>query len=285
MRLDTHAPLTAGARLGSYRLTAEIARGGTATVYRASHLVLDREVALKVLHGERCRDGAARTAFLEEARLQAGFRHRRILRLIDAQGGAQPFLVLPLVDGDLLRHLQRHGRLNERGAVQALAMVAEGLAEMHAAGLVHRDIKPGNILVQGGQLTIGDLGLATPQGVSVSRRFEGTPAYCAPEVFRREQTAPSADIWSLGATFYALLTATEAVPGRGVDEIRQAVLAGTVRHPGALGIDVSDPALTLLQAMLDRDPARRPEARTIRRRALQILRHRTAPQRSVAVAA
>lgn len=206
--------------LPRYRISREVGRGGTATVYLAHDTKHGRPVAIKVLRPEVARSvGVDR--FLREIRIAAGLTHPNILPLYDS-GEAEGLLyfVMPFVEGESVRErLDREGRFPVEEAVRIAREVAQGLAHAHAAGVVHRDIKPGNLLLSGGHAVIADFGIA--RAVSAATEQEdggsgapiteggiaiGTPAYMSPEqVSGREEVSGRSDLYSLGCVLYEML--------------------------------------------------------------------------------
>jgi serine/threonine protein kinase/dipeptidyl aminopeptidase/acylaminoacyl peptidase len=204
-------PLIA-ALAGRYRLDAPIGEGGMATVYRARDLRHDRDVALKVLRPELAAIiGAER--FLAEIKVTANLQHPNILPLFDSGTVAGTvFYVMPLVDGESLRdRLDREKQLPIADAVRIAGEVALALDFAHRRGVIHRDVKPANILLHDGRALVADFGISLAAGSAGGRMTEtglslGTPQYMSPEqaMGEREVTA-RADIYALGATLYEML--------------------------------------------------------------------------------
>ena len=217
-----------GTRLGHFRVDAPLGRGGMGTVYRAWDASLERDVALKVLLGAT---DSARERFLREARVQAKLRHPNVvpIHFVGVQGEVS-FLVMDIVDGESLADvLAREGSLSETRALDVADAIASALAAGSEAGLVHRDVKPSNILIdKTGRIMLADFGLAKtlkdaaapPAGAPPSSESSdtgsaaltragailGTPAYIAPEQARGENVDLRADMYALGATLYEALT-------------------------------------------------------------------------------
>jgi len=200
-----------GSTLAGYRLDALIARGGMGVVYRATQLALERPVALKVIARELAGKEGFRERFLRESRLAARLDHPSVVPVYDArEEDGELIVAMRLVEGGDLRQLiRREGPLAPARAIGLLGQVAEALDAAHAAGIVHRDVKPHNILVEGDRAYLSDFGLAkaiegTGDGSSAS--VVGTVEYMAPEQWRGEQVGPAADIYSLGCVLYEALT-------------------------------------------------------------------------------
>jgi serine/threonine protein kinase len=201
--------------LGPYRVLAELGRGGTGVVLKAHDEALGRSVALKVLRPELATP-AARSRLLREARCAARFRHDHVVTVhavVDPPDGL-PYLVLEYLAGPTLAERVRSRQpLPPREAAALAAQVADALAAAHAAGLLHRDVKPGNVLLDAatGRAKLVDFGLARvaeqASGLTREGHLAGTPAYMSPEQVRRPEAVDArADIYGLGATLYELLT-------------------------------------------------------------------------------
>lgn len=200
-----------GSTLGGYRIESLIARGGMGVVYRATQLALDRPVALKVIARQLADDEKFRRRFLSESRLAASLEHPAVVPVYDArEDDGELIVAMRLIDGgDLRKLIDRDGPLQPERAVHLLAQVAEALDAAHAAGIVHRDVKPHNILIEGEWAYLSDFGLAkayaeTGPGSGVS--IVGTVEYMAPEQWRGERVGPAADVYALGCVLYEALT-------------------------------------------------------------------------------
>jgi hypothetical protein len=249
-------------RLGPYALEAWLGRGGFGTVYRATHTLLGRQVALKVLHEEFAGQPHYRTRFLREMKAVGRLDHPHIVRATDADcHEGMLYLAMELLDGIDLERLtrERAAPLPLPDACEIVRQAAAGLQHAHQHGLVHRDIKPGNLmLTRSGTVKLLDLGLAlspekTSDGdpVTVTGQFMGTPTYAAPEQHRDAHAADArSDIYALGATLIHLLTgAIPPAPRR----------PGTPARGPAEGLGDGIPAK--LAAILRRMTAHRPEDR------------------------
>ncbi|HYN64676.1 MAG TPA: serine/threonine-protein kinase [Candidatus Limnocylindrales bacterium] len=235
--------------LGRYRLEHEIAVGGTARVWRARDEQLDRWVAVKMLHPHLLPDETSRQRLEAEARAAATLSHPGIATVFDVTGaGEEPALVMELVDGEpLSRLLAKDGPMRPDAAARLAAEVAEALYHAHQQGIVHRDVKPANILVESGtgRARLIDFGIAhslelaalplTQTGTAL-----GTPRYMAPEQLAAEPVGPRTDLWGLGAVLYEALTGRPQFDGSTPLAIARQQAAG----PPAMA-DV-DPALAAL---------------------------------------
>ncbi|MFI5027781.1 MAG: protein kinase [Solirubrobacterales bacterium] len=201
-----------GSTLGGYRIDALIARGGMGVVYRATHLALDRPVALKVIARHLADDGSFRERFLTESRLAARLDHPNVVPVYDArEEGGELFVAMRLIEGsDLKRRIAAEGPLPPAEAVELLAQIAAALDAAHAAGIVHRDVKPHNILLDGsGGAFLTDFGLAKALGESGAlsgASIAGTVEYMSPEQWQGRSVGPATDVYSLGCVLYEALT-------------------------------------------------------------------------------
>jgi DNA-binding beta-propeller fold protein YncE/predicted Ser/Thr protein kinase len=202
-----------GSTLGGYRIESLIARGGMGVVYRATQLALDRPVALKVIARQLADDEKFRRRFLSESRLAARLEHPAVVPVYDArEDDGELIVAMRLIEGgDLRKLIDREGPLEPERAVHLLGQVAEALDAAHAAGIVHRDVKPHNILIEGERAYLSDFGLAkayaeTGPGPGSGASIVGTVEYMAPEQWRGERVGPAADVYALGCVLYEALT-------------------------------------------------------------------------------
>ena len=236
--------------LGRYRLDREIAVGGTARVWRARDAKQDRAVAVKLLHPHLLPDATSRRRLEGEARAAKALSHPAIAAVYDVSGpDDDPALVMELVDGEpLSKRLERDGPMPPKAAAALAADVAEALYHAHQRGIVHRDVKPANILVerQSGRARLIDFGIAhsleaashdlTRTGTSL-----GTPRYMAPEQLAGEPIGPRTDLWGLGAVLY------QALSGRVPFDGATPLAIATQQQAGAPPLD-ADPALAAVVA-------------------------------------
>jgi serine/threonine-protein kinase len=250
-------------RIGHYRIVRELGRGGMGVVYEAEHEVLGRRVALKtLLPGTDDADRQAR--ILDEARTAGRLRHPAIVDVIDAgESDGHVFLVMTLIRGDTLEaRLDDARRLAPGEACALLLPVADALAHAHRERVVHRDVKPGNVLIDAsGRPLLADFGLACDlfagRERSPAERPMGTACYMAPEQLRGEQVGPAADVWAFGVTLYECLTG--GLPWNVDDDLEALARAqeGDPAPPRALAPAVSPQ----LEQVVLRCLARRPEDR------------------------
>jgi eukaryotic-like serine/threonine-protein kinase len=243
-----------------YVLDQRIGRGGMAEVYRATDRLLGRAVAVKVMRDVGASE-TDRLRFAGEARTLARLSHPGLVTVLDAGStGDVPYLVMELVDGPTLATVCAGSRLDPARVAAIGAQVADALAYAHGAGVVHRDVKPANILLGGdGRARLGDFGIArlmedaarhTSTGLVV-----GTASYLAPEQLRGDDVASAADVYALGLVLIEALSGTPTYPGTGL-EAAMARLSRPPTVPEQLSADWQQ----LLRAMTDTDPGARPSA-------------------------
>jgi predicted Ser/Thr protein kinase len=203
-----------------YDVDEVIGTGGMSTVYRAHDRLLERDVALKVLHPHFEEDAEQAQRFQQEARAVAQLSHPNIVTVIDrGESDGRHFIVFECIDGESLKQLAaRRGPLPVRDAVELVLQVADGLAFAHDHGIVHRDVKPQNVLVTAdGDAKVTDFGIARSLDGDLSMTQTGTVlgtmSYLSPEQARGEPVTPSTDIYSLGVVLFELLTGGVPFPG------------------------------------------------------------------------
>ncbi|MDX6467442.1 MAG: eukaryotic-like serine/threonine-protein kinase [Gaiellaceae bacterium] len=203
-----------------YELLEICGTGGMSTVYKAHDQLLERNVALKVLHPHYGDDEEYVERFRREARAVAQLSHPNIVTVIDrGEADGHQFIVFEFIDGENLKELVgRTGPLPVRRAVELAVSIAEGLAFAHEHGLVHRDVKPQNVLLNGdGEPKVTDFGIArsldVEHGVTQTGTVMGTSNYLSPEQASGKQVTPATDVYSLGVVLYELLTAEVPFPG------------------------------------------------------------------------
>lgn len=197
-----------GLMLGKCHLLERIGQGGMGHVYRAKHTGLDKEVAVKVLPREFANNEVLRARFMNEARMAGQLEHPNITPVyaVDQHEG-QPYIVMQLVDGVPVSRLVSRQGVDPLLAVRIAAQCARGLSYAHKRKLVHRDIKPDNLLIlNNGRVKISDFGVAAAMGSEASSGHSGSPPYMSPEQCRGEPVDGRSDVYSLGVTLYLLLT-------------------------------------------------------------------------------
>ncbi len=249
-----------------YQLLSKIGAGATGTVWRTRDLVLGRDVAIKEVHVPALMTEQDRRVrherSLREARVAAQLSHPGVVTVhdvIEAEGN--PWIVMELLTGrSLAQLLAADGPVPPVWAAQMGSMLVGALASAHAAGIVHRDVKPANVLVTSeGRVVLTDFGMAFMAGdphLTQVGMVMGTPGFCSPERIRGERASPASDLWSLGATLYAAVAGYGPFDGRGT---LMAILASIVHddppipaRAGCLG--------PVIQALMRKDPAARPDA-------------------------
>lgn len=208
----TRDPLESALLDSRYLVQAKIASGGTSTVYRGLDVRLDRPVALKVMDSRYAGDEQFLTRFRLEARAVARLNNRALVAVYDqGKDGRHPFLVMELIEGGTLRELLiERGPMPPHAVVAVLRPVLGGLAAAHRAGLVHRDVKPENILISDdGDVKLADFGLVravAAASITSTGVILGTAAYLSPEQVRDGNADPRSDVYSVGVLVYELLT-------------------------------------------------------------------------------
>jgi len=248
-----------------YRIERQVGRGGMAIVYLAHDLKHDRQVALKLLRPEVAASvGIER--FLREIKIAAGLNHPNILPLHDSgEADGLLFFVMPFVDGESLRErLGRETTLSVGEALQIAGEIAEALGYAHALGVVHRDIKPGNILLSGGHAVIADFGIALAVSAADAARFTetglslGTPAYMSPEqVGFSDEVDGRSDIYSLGCVLYEMLAGEPPFGATSAPRILKAHLATPPPDLRRIRPDVTPPLVSVVDRALAKAPSDR----------------------------
>jgi serine/threonine protein kinase, bacterial len=248
---------------GRYLVGAKIASGGTSTVYRGLDTRLDRPVALKVMDSRYAGDQQFLTRFQLEARTVARLKNPGLVAVYDQGLDARhPFLVMELIEGGTLRELlAERGPMPPHAVVAVLRPVLGGLAAAHLAGLVHRDVKPENVLISDdGDVKIADFGLVravAAAGITSASVILGTAAYLSPEQVRTGSSSPRSDVYSVGILTYELLTGRTPFTGDSALSIAYQRLDTDVPRAGA-AIDGVPPQFDQLVARATaRDPADR----------------------------
>jgi serine/threonine protein kinase len=254
---------------GRYRIDRALGGGGMALVYAARDEQLNRPVAVKVLADNLAAQIEIRQRFVREAQIAASLSHPNIVEIYDSGVDGSPYIVMELVDGrTLAEELQHRGRLTVHEASALAAQVADGLAHAHAAGVVHRDVKPGNLLLADQKtVKISDFGIAYAD--EATRLTEvgsvlGTASYLAPEQARCGPITPATDIYALGAVLYELLTGQALRSSSTLTDL----LARGLDRPVPASRDILPsipPELDLVvERCLAADPRRRPHASELR---------------------
>jgi formylglycine-generating enzyme required for sulfatase activity/predicted Ser/Thr protein kinase len=252
--------------LGRYQLLQELGRGAMGVVYKGHDPSIDRPVALKVLAAEPGLQDSEReqrrTRFLREARAAGRLTHPRIVTIYDVgQEQEQAFLVMEYVEGEPLdRILRRVGALPLARVLAIVDQVADALDYAHAHGIIHRDVKPGNILLSpDDRVKVTDFGIArlADGELTLTQHTPGTPSYMAPEQVSGQPVDGRSDVFALGALAYELLTGTRAFPGENLATIVHRIVNEEPRPLGETAPGLPAGLDPCLRRALAKDPARR----------------------------
>ena len=266
--MSTAEPTPIPARLGRYKIVAELGRGAMGTVFHGLDETIERSVALKTLHAELPADILAEVSerFLREAKSAGKLNHPNIVTIYEfGKDGDIAFIAMEFLEGKSLQQIMRGGRLPFNTIIDLVAQVADGLDYAHRFGVVHRDIKPANIMVSSSGLAkLTDFGIARIQSSSMTQTgaMLGSPKYMSPEQVLGQSTDGRADIFSLGVMLYEMLAGRTPfeTPDITVFSLMQRIV--TVPHP-ALSESAPDvPAA--FEAILTRALAKRPDGRYAR---------------------
>jgi predicted Ser/Thr protein kinase len=256
---------------GRFRVECEIGRGGMGTVYRASHLGLERPVAVKILKQEFAAYPEVADRFMREARTMARLKHPRAAIIFDAGhlADGRPFIVMEYVEGSTLAEtLAREGPFAPERAVRAASEICEVLSEAHALGVVHRDLKPSNIIINERGVCVLDFGIAKvlQDSTDITRTHAttesglviGTPRYMSPEQCLGHRVGPATDLYSVGVLLYEMLAGRPPF----VDPLSSVVLVkqATAQPPALLSLrpDCPRPLALAVHTLLAKNPAHRP---------------------------
>jgi len=251
-------------RLGKYRIMEEIGSGGFATVYRAMDTTLEREIALKVLDPLLMRDVSFVARFQQEARAAASLEHPHIVPIYEVgKGEGQLFIAMRLVrGGSLAKRLEAQGRILWDEALSIMRQASDALAYAHEQGVIHRDIKPQNILLdERSGAMLSDFGFARLVSTStltqsMSGGIVGTPAYIPPEIWEGAKATPATDVYALACVFYEMLTGRVLFGGETPMVVMRAHDHGA-EFPEEWPIDIPPDAGEILSQALARQPEER----------------------------
>jgi eukaryotic-like serine/threonine-protein kinase len=250
---------------GRYRLVRRIGAGGMGEVWEADDVVLGRRVALKVLAQELADDERATRRFVREARATARLTHPNVARVYDfGRDGGVPYLVMELLEGNTLADRPAGGPLPPGEAARICAVVADALDAAHGRGIVHRDVKPGNVLLTpAGEVKVMDFGIAAAADETHSTTGSGvygTAAYISPERAAGRPATPASDVYSLGAVLYELLTGRPPFLGDSPMAVIRAHMHERPRPVRELAPWVPARLADACEAALAKDPAQRPSS-------------------------
>ncbi|MFF3764635.1 serine/threonine-protein kinase [Streptomyces sp. NPDC001922] len=280
-----------GGRLlaGRYRLGARLGRGGMGVVWRATDQLLGRQVAVKELYRD---DGLPesearlrRERTLREARTVAQLQHPHVIVVHDVvEQDERPWIVMELVDGrSLSDQLSADGPVPPREAARIALALLGALRAAHAHGVLHRDVKPANVLMErgSGRVVLTDFGIAQVSGgTTITERgsFVGSPEYTAPERMSGSRTGPESDLWSLGVLLCAALSGRSLFHRDSLGGVLHAVVSDVIRPP-----DAAAPLMPVVRGLLERDPDRRLDAATAESLLAEYLRTGRMPEQSPSV--
>ena len=247
-------------QVDGFLLHGHIGEGEMGTIYQATDESLEREVAIKLVRGCHIDDPESRERLQREACAAGKLNHPRVAQVhaLNFSNG-HPYLVMELVTGeDFARKLEQEGHIDERTALRMAADVADGLSALNREGLVHGDIKPGNIVLdRDGNAKLVDFGLSGMKRLDNSGTLIGTPNYIAPEMLRGAADTHLSDIYSLGSTLYHLLSGKLPFEGESANDILKARMFKQPAHLGRQADYVSLPTQKLVMKMIESNPETR----------------------------
>ena len=247
-----------------YRIVGLVGRGGMGEVYRADDLKLGQAVALKFLPEELEADRSRLDRFLNEVKVALRVTHPNVCRVHDiGEVDGRHYISMEYIDGeDLASLLRRIGRLPQDKAVQIARQLCAGLAAAHEEGILHRDFKPANVMIDGrGRAKITDFGLASlADGLAGPEVGAGTPGYMAPEQAAGREVSARSDVYALGLVLYEIFTGKRAFEASSLAEMRRLQAESTPTTPTS-HVEGLDPAIErAILRCLDREPAERPSS-------------------------
>jgi hypothetical protein len=250
---------------GRYRLTAPLGEGGMATLWRALDQQLDREVAVKILRPQYSADPGFAARFKQEARSAASLSHPNIVSVYDYgtdPDGETQYIVMELVEGrDLASVLRERGRISIEDAVQVAIATASALEAAHRRGIVHRDVKPGNILItEEGDVKVTDFGIAravSEASMTVTGTTLGSVHYFSPEQARGDEVTGRSDVYALGIVLYEMITGRRPFEGDSAAGVALKRLTDPPPRPMVAGQPLPPGLEAILRRALEREPAQR----------------------------
>ena len=273
----TTAFFTSGQRVGRYRLVRLLGEGATGLVFNAT-ADDGSEVAVKLLHPERANEAENQARFVREARLARRIDSRHVVPILEL--GELPdltFLVMPFYPrGSLAQRLRTLGRMSVDETVELAAQLGRGLDTLHEHEVLHRDVKPSNVLLElDGTAALADFGLArAPDSTPLTREGQlvGTPHYVAPELIEGLGATKASDVYALGCLLYECIVGEPPFAGRGLVELGFAHLAEPPPDPRERRPELPDDVASTLLIALEKEPAARPTSGTALARMLHVAR-------------
>lgn len=247
---------------GRYRIIGLLGRGGMGEVYRATDLTLGQSVALKFLPAETAANQWLLERFHSEVRVARQVSHPNVCRVYDiGQAEGMPFISMEYVDGeDLASLLRRIGRVPSDKAIETARKLCAGLAAAHERGVIHRDLKPQNIMInKRGEVVVMDFGLAAvADQLSGSEARDGTPAYMAPEQLKGSRASAGSDIYALGLVLYELFTGKKPYEAQSAQQLIDLQESAQLTSMTSIAADIDPAVERAIRRCLDPDPAKRP---------------------------
>jgi serine/threonine protein kinase len=252
-------------RIGHYDVLAELGRGGMGVVYQGYEPALDRHVAIKVLSQSLAHDPSIKERFLREARSMAALNDPHIIQIyFIGEDEGQPYFAMEFIEGESLSsYLKREGKLSPQNAGRIIHQTALGLATAHDKGVIHRDIKPGNLMLTArGNVKIADFGIALSsqdfaKKLTSTGEFVGTPGYLSPEVCTGNPVDQRSDIFSLGIVLFEVLTGRMPFTDESPLGLLLEVVRAEIPDVRQLNADVDPQMVEILTRMTAKDPANR----------------------------
>lgn len=267
-------------RLGRFEVLGVIGSGGMGIALKARSLDVDRVVAIKIPQPQYWHAEAALRTLEREARSAATVMHPNVISIYHVDRHRDvPYLVMPYLPGQSLQHrLNRDGALSVTEAMRVLRQIASALAAAHACGVVHRDVKPANVLLGSGteRIVLSDFGLARIQSdatCTATGTFAGTPIYLSPEQALGKTTGPASDVYSLGTVLWTMLVGAPPLTGLHAHAIVRRIAESEIPPLSKASPDVPKWMIRMIESMHQTDPNKRPSAATVASWAEQCERH------------